>query len=322
METELGYACINTHLGAQGISCNRGMIKRTFDAKGVIYASDLVLANLNDLSTIIRWNYENNIFVYRMSSALFPWMSEYVIEDMPRFKEIKTALERVGSLAIEYNQRLSFHPGQFNVLCSPTEKTVNNTLIDLDQHAKIMDLMGLPISTAYPINIHLGGAYGDKKAAMERFCENFQNRLSESARKRLIVENDDKGSMFSVLDLYEGIYKNIGIPITFDYHHHRFCTGGLNEEDALKMASLSWPKNIKQLVHYSSCRKTFEEPLQKAQAHADYIYEYINDYGLALDVEIEAKGKELAVIKYREDLLKGSLLNEYLKFDHAGISRN
>jgi UV DNA damage endonuclease len=322
MKTELGYACINTELSAKGISCNRGMIKRTFEAKGVAYASDLVLANLNDLSTIIQWNYENGISVYRMSSALFPWMSEYDIEEMPRFKEIKDALYYAGSLAIKYDQRLSFHPGQFNVLCSPNEKTVANTIIDLNQHAKIMDLMGLPISPKYPINIHLGGAYGDKKAAMERFCENFLNCLSESAQKRLIVENDDKGSMFSVSDLYEGVYKNIGIPITFDYHHHRFCTGGLTEEDALKLASLSWPTDIKQMVHYSSCRKTFEEPDQKAQAHADYIYEYINDYGLLLDVEIEAKAKELAVIKYREDLKKGSLLNEYLKFDYAGTCRN
>jgi UV DNA damage repair endonuclease len=75
------------------------------------------------------------------------------------------------------------------------------------------------------------------------------------------------------------------------------------------------------MAHYSSCRKTFEEPEQKAQAHADYVYEKINDYGLALDIEVESKAKEQAVIKYRKDLIKESLLTEYLKFDYAGTCR-
>lgn len=321
MGIRLGYACINMHLGAQGISCNRGMIKRTFEAKGVSYASDIVIANLQDLAKIIEWNSENDFQVYRMSSALFPWMSEYEIRKMPRFNEIKQALEYAGKLAMDSGQRLSFHPGQFNVLGSPTERMVLNTAVDLNQHAEIMDLMGLPITTEYPINIHLGGAYGDKESAMDRFCKNFKIHLSESAQKRLIVENDDKGSMFSVSDLYSGVYQRIGIPITFDYHHHRFCTGGLTEEEAVKLASKTWPENIRQLTHYSSCRKTFEDPTQKAQAHADIVYEKINDYGLELDVEVESKTKEQSVIKYRRDLLEGTLLNEYLNFDYAGTCR-
>jgi UV DNA damage endonuclease len=320
METRLGYACINMDLSSKGISCNRGMIKRTFDLKGISYASDLVILNLRDLAQIIQWNSENDFYVYRMSSALFPWMSEYKIRKMPRYSEIKQALEYSGKLAMNAGQRLSFHPGQFNVLGSPTERMVSNTIVDLNQHAEIMDLMGLPLTTEYPINIHLGGAYGDKESAMARFCKNFKH-LSESAQKRLIVENDDKGSMFSVADLYSGVYEKIGIPITFDYHHHRFCAGGLTEEDAVKLASRSWPKGIRQMAHYSSCRKTFEEPEQKAQAHADYVYEKINDYGLALDIEVESKAKEQAVIKYREDLIKESLLTEYLKFDYAGTCR-
>lgn len=321
METRLGYACINMDLSSKGISCNRGMIRRTFDLKGISYASDLAILNLRDLAQIIQWNSENDFQVYRMSSALFPWMSEYEIRKMPRFNEIKQALEYVGKLAMDVGQRLSFHPGQFNVLGSPTERMVLNTAVDLNQHAEIMDLMGLPITTEYPINIHLGGAYGDKESAIDRFCKNFKIHLSESAQKRLIVENDDKGSMFSVADLYSGVYERIGIPITFDYHHHRFCTGGLTEEEAVKLASKSWPKGIRQMAHYSSCRKTFEEPEQKAQAHADYVYEKINDYGLALDIEVESKAKEQAVIKYRKDLIKESLLTEYLKFDYAGTCR-
>lgn len=297
------------------------MIKRTFDAKGPSYAAELALANITDLIKIVEWNSKNDFEVYRVSSALFPWMSEYEITELPLFDEIEKALKRVGEMALEKGQRLSFHPGQFNVLGSPTEKAVQVTILDLNQHAQIMDLMGLPITTEYPVNIHLGGAYGDKTEAMKRFCQNFE-KLSDSAKKRLIVENDDKGSMYSVRDLYHGIYEEIGTPITFDYHHHRFCTGDLSEEEAIKLAAKTWPAGIRQLTHYSSCRKTFEEPTGKAQAHADYVYEIINDYGLEIDVEVESKAKEISVQKYRKDLEAGTLLTEYLKFDeYAGISR-
>lgn len=314
MKTQLGYACINMQLGQLGVSCNRGMIKKTFGIKGTTYASEITQLNLKDLLSIVKWNSDNGFHVYRMSSCLFPWMSEYDIQKMPNFSSISILLKEIGDLAITTQQRLSFHPGPFNVLASPTEKMVNNTIKDLDQHSEIMDVMGLPITVGYPINIHLGGAYGDKKLAMQRFCSNFK-KLSSSAQKRLIIENDDKGSMFSVKDLYEGIYENIGIPITFDYHHHRFCTGGLSEEEAVTLASKTWPAHIRQMAHYSSCKKTFENILQKAQAHADYIYEIINDYGLDLDIEVEAKAKELAVLKYRMDIENGTLLNKYLKFD-------
>jgi UV DNA damage endonuclease len=311
MEIQYGYACINTELSAKGISTNRKMIKRTFEKMGIEGAGKLALANAEDLGKVIQWNNEKGIKVYRMSSCLFPWMSEYKLKDVPNFPEIKEALVTAGRLAMDNGQRLSFHPGQFNVLGSPTQRAVDNTILDLNLHAEIMDIMELPQSHQYPINIHLGGAYGDKDSSMTRFCENF-SLLSDSAKARLIVENDDKGSMFSVADLYRGVYMKIGVPITFDYHHHRFCTGDLDEETALKLASTTWKNGIRQLVHYSSCKRTNEEANQKPQAHADYVYEFINSYGLSIDVEIEAKQKELAVLKYIEDLSKGSLRTDYL----------
>jgi len=89
----------------------------------------------------------------------------------------------------------------------------------------------------------LGGAYGDKEASMKRFVKNFP-RLPESVSSRLTLENDDKASMYSVKDLYYGIYKQCGVPIVFDYHHHRFCDGGMSEREALEMAISTWPKDI------------------------------------------------------------------------------
>jgi UV DNA damage endonuclease len=320
MGMRLGYACINMALDEAGIKCNRGMIRRTFDSRGIDYASSLALENLTDLAKVVEWNSKNDFFVYRMSSCLFPWMSEYEISEIPRFEEIEKACRRVGDIAKASGQRLSFHPGQFNIMSSSSEKLVIKTAKDLNQHAEIMDLMGLPRTFGYPINIHVGGAYGDKTSAMERFVENFKKHLTESTQKRLVVENDDKGSMFSVSDLY-WIWTQTDTPVTFDYHHHRFCPGGLSEEEALLMAASTWPEGIRPMTHYSSCRKTFEDGSQKAQAHADYIYEKINDYGLEIDIEIESKAKERAVIRYRKEAEAGSLLNEYLNFDYAGTSR-
>jgi UV DNA damage endonuclease len=173
MGMRLGYACINMALDEVGIKCNRGMIRRTFDAKGIDYASSLALENLVDLAKVVEWNSKNDFFVYRMSSCLFPWMSEYEISEMPNIEEIEKACRRIGDIAKKTGQRLSFHPGQFNVMSSLSENIVIKTARDLNQHAEIMDLMGLPRTFEYPINIHIGGAYGDKTSAMQRFDNIF-----------------------------------------------------------------------------------------------------------------------------------------------------
>jgi len=106
--------------------------------------------------------------------------------------------------------------------------------------------------------------------------------------------------MYSVVDLYEGVYCKIGIPIVFDYHHHRFCNGGLSEEDALEVAISTW-NNIVPVVHYSESRNIEQEDNKiRPQAHSDYVYDYIDTYNNRVDIMIEAKAKELAVLKYKE----------------------
>ncbi len=161
-------------------------------------------------------------------------------------------------------------------------------------------MMGLSRTPYNKINIHIGGAYGDKESAMERFCVNFE-RLPDSVKSRLTVENDDKASMYSVKDLYEGVYKRIGIPIVFDYHHHKFCTGDLSEQQALEMAISTWPEGVTPATHYSESRsKEYNDDKIKPQAHSDYVYDKIETYGNEIDVMVEAKHKELAVQKYKE----------------------
>jgi UV DNA damage endonuclease len=298
----LGYACINMSLSESRISTNRGMIKKTYLAKGKDYASELALKNLQDLAKVIQWNFENGIHVYRMSSCLFPWMSEYEFHELPDYPEILKTCQEVGEKSKIFSQRLSFHPGHFDILATNDEKRLIATILDLDRHAQIMDMMQLREDHYNTVNIHIGGAYGDKESAMERFCKNFQ-LLRDSAKKRLTVENDDKVNMYSVKDLYEGVYQKIGIPIIFDYHHHRMCSGGLTEKEALELAASTWPEGIKPLVHYSSSKKYNEDVNSNQQAHADYIYEKIDNYNLQIDIELEAKAKELALLRYRSELM-------------------
>ena len=294
----LGYACINMTLGKQKpkITTNRSMIKKTFNEKGIPYASELGIQNCRDLVEIIKWNHQNDINFFRLSSDLFPWASEYNLTDLPHYHRIKNLLAGAGHLAEKYNQRITSHPGPFNVLVSPREHVVENTITDLTTHGEVFDLLGLSRTPYNKLNIHCNGVYGDKISAMDRFCKNFE-RLPESVQTRLTVENDDKASMYSVKDLMY-IHERIGIPIVFDYHHHKFCTGDLSEEEALKLAVSTWG-DIKPVVHYSESKALHESNDKlKPQAHSDYISEIPNTYGLDVDIMVEAKAKELSILEH------------------------
>ena len=295
----LGYACINMTLGSQKpkITTNRGMIKKTFLERGLNYAGELSLKNVEDLFNILKWNNKHNIRIFRLSSDIFPWASEYGIENLPNYKEIEVILIKCGMYAQKKNIRLTAHPGPFNVLVSPRADVVDNTIIDLEIHGKMFDMLCLSRSPYNKINIHCNGVYVDKISAMNRFCTNFTS-LSDSVQKRLTVENDDKASMYSVKDLMF-IYDRIGIPIVFDYHHHKFNSGGLSEKEALEMAISTWPNGVKPIVHYSESKRLHEsDMLIKEQAHSDYINELPNLYNNNVDVMVEAKAKELSILPY------------------------
>jgi UV DNA damage endonuclease len=297
-----GYACINKSFSerpkSQRITTNRTMIKRTFEDRGIAYASELALQNLRDLRKILEWNLQNNIYFFRMSSNILPWASEYNIEEMPNFGAIHAAALAAGNYARQHQMRLTSHPGPFNKLASPQERVYKLTATDLTVHAELFDLIGLPRSPYAKLNIHVGAAYGDKSFALDNFCRNFE-RLPESVRSRLTVENDDKASLYSTKELYDGVYKRIGIPIVFDYHHHMLHPGNQSEQEALEMALSTWG-GIKPVVHYAESRSIEHgNPKIKPQAHSDRIIRAFDDYGYDLDVMIEAKYKEQALLEYR-----------------------
>ena len=302
-----GYACINMGFSnrpkSQRITTNRTMIKRTFFEKGIGYASELALQNVRDLYKILQWNLENDIYFYRLSSDIIPWASEYEMEELPDYNLILAACMKAGNFAREHGIRLTSHPGPFNKLASPKERVFQLTYKDLKVHGDLFDMIGLPRTPYAKLNIHVGAAYGDKPFALDNFCRNFE-RLPENVRSRLTVENDDKTSLYSTLELYEGVYKRIGIPIVFDYHHHMLHTGGQTEQEALELALSTWG-DIKPVVHYAESRSVEQNnPKIKPQAHSDMIRNPFDDYGNEFDVMIEAKHKELALLEYRDIMNK------------------
>ena len=302
--SNLGYACINTVLNtlpkSRRVTTNRSMVKRTFKERGLPYASELALQNCKDLLTVLKWNHANGIHFFRLSSDLFPWSSEYNISDLPDYDDICLALQEAGDFVHDNGHRITTHPGPFNVLGSPKEDVVIKTIKELNTHSEIFDMMGLPDSPYAKINIHVGGTYGgDFAGTAERWCRNFF-KLSVNCQNRLTVENDDKASMWSTRHLYDYIHKVIHIPIVFDYHHHKFCTGGQTEQEALELAMSTW-HGVTPVVHYSQDRSVeHNDPKIRPQAHSDSYWTAIETYGHDIDVMLECKHKEQGLFKMRQ----------------------
>ena len=306
----IGYCCINLELqGSEGVSTNRHIIKRTFEAQRETneVVSELALMNVKDLVKIIQWNERNGIKFFRISSNMFPWMSEYELKSLKDWPLIEKNLRLAGSLATQYGQRLETHPGPFNVLGSANNFVVKKTIRELNQASEIFDAMGFEPSHWNQINIHLNTTQGGKEECAKRFIKGF-NKLHPNTKARLVIENDDKASQYSVKDLYDLLYNEIGIPITFDSHHHKFCSGNLTHEEAAKLAASTWG-NVPAGFHFSSTIN--HETLDSmARAHADWIYEEVTDYGTGAWVMVEAKAKEKAILHYLKNGVMESTYEE------------
>lgn len=296
MPHQIGYCCINLTLGKQKITTGRTLRQASFrqDTK-LERTSLLTLQNAQDLVTILKWNVNNNIRVFRIGSNIFPWFEEYHETDLPDYQQILLALREAGEIIMASGMRVSFHPDHFVKLASNKPLVLQRSIKNLHHHNLLYQMMGIPGGHYYPLNIHVGMNYSQDVAS--KFCEQFQN-LNTSTQQRLVVENDDKANSFSVKQLYQDIYTHIKTPITFDYFHHTFHTDGLSSQQAAELAASTW--DTTPLFHYSESRNLNENVGGNPRAHSDYTFCKIDDFGLNIDVDLEAKGKELAYFKYLE----------------------
>ena len=303
LSVQLGLCCLNLTMREEkpSVFSSRSIILKTYNEKGVDFLKEKIIQNLKDTLKLIEWNENNGIKVFRLSSELFPHKSNPKAQSYD-FDFAKSLLKEIGILSKKYNQRLTFHPGQYNVIASPNFEVFENTKLDLDYHASVLDLMELDQNSV--MVIHGGGVFKDKEKTKTRWCERY-NLLPEHIKKRLVLENCEKN--FSIQDCLD-ISDIVNIPIVFDTHHFE-CYKLLHPNEIFKDPEYYIPfilktferKNIKPKFHVS------EQGSGKIGHHSDYIEtipNYLLDipkkYGVNIDIMIEAKMKELAIFKLYE----------------------
>ena len=237
----IGYACLV--VGVTGTKMSRVMKKNATEEK----LNEVTLHNLLALEKMIDYNIKNGIKLYRISSDVIPFGSSPV-NSLPWWEIFKKDFERIGRKIKESGMRVSFHPGQYTVLNSPTEETVARAIEDLQYHNRVLECLG--VNYEHKIVLHIGGVYEDKEKASQRFMENFQ-KLDPAIKQRLIIENDDR--LYTIEDVLS-IAKQIRIPVVYDNLHHTVNPSGNLSSDAewILEAGKTWrEEDGKQKVHYS-----------------------------------------------------------------------
>ncbi|SFH69073.1 UV DNA damage repair endonuclease UvsE [Planctomicrobium piriforme] len=263
--------------------------------------SRLCLANAEALLAALQYCADNRIGCFRVNSQILPLKTHpicgYEVEELPDRDEIVRRFKACGKFVKHHKLRTCFHPDQFVVLNSQRPEVVESSIRELEYQAEVAEWIGADV-----INIHGGGAYGDKPKALADFVRNL-DRLSARVRKRLTVENDDK--VFTPDDLLP-ICEATGIPLVYDVHHHRCLPDSLSVEQATTKALTTW--NREPLFHISSPLEGWQGP--KPERHHDFID--VNDFPACwrneqITVEVEAKAKEVAVEKLARELIEARL---------------
>jgi UV DNA damage endonuclease len=261
--------------------------------------AEISLHNAAALQTALQYCADHGIGAFRIISTLLPLKTHpafgYSIDELPQAEAIMSKLRRCGATAAALGIRTTFHPDQFVVLNSPRADVVEKSIEDLEYHAEVAEWVGADV-----VNIHGGGAYGDKAQALRRLGR-VVRQLSARVRSRLTVENDDK--VYTPADLL-AICATLGLPLVYDVHHHRCLPDGLSIEAATAAAIRTW--NREPLFHISSPLAGWSGP--RPERHHDEIN--LRDFpsswrNLHATIDVEAKGKEVAVLRLREQLARG-----------------
>jgi UV DNA damage endonuclease len=267
--------------------------------------------SLDRLTAILAYLDGADVRFYRFATGLAPYASH---PDLPRFrdasKRFAPQLAAVGERARASGIRLTSHPGQYTVLNSENPEVRRLAAVELEVQAELMDGMGLGPESV--VVLHVGGAAGGTDAALDRFVAGFET-LTDPARTRLVVENDDRS--FSLADVLR-LSERIGRPVVWDVlHHHCHDPDGIPNREALDLALRTWPDGVIPKVHYSSPRTAVDERrgkivLPPLRAHADLIdpigFEHFLTHTAAgvrdFDAMLEAMAKDLALLRLREQL--------------------
>ena len=291
---KIGYPCLNATLPCSSATTFR---LASYSEERLI---STVTANLACLQQILAFNVQHSLFFFRMSSGLVPFGS-HAVNTFKWQAYFAETFRVIGDYIKAHQMRISMHPDQFVVLNSPTPSIVQNSFAELEYQCAMMDLMGLDKTAK--LQIHAGGVYGDKPAAIRRFCDAFQE-LPDQVKARLVVENDDRS--YSLQDCLE-IHERTGIPILFDNFHHECLNNNEPMAEALRLAAQTWqPEDGILMMDYSS-----QAIGERKGKHTDHIKlglfrEFLTQLqGLDVDIMLEIKDKEtsaLAAVALLKDL--------------------
>ena len=294
----LGLCCLFNQAPIRFRSATAKFVRPLDRPAQLVKLSELCLDNARSLVAAVEEVYRLGFGSFRISSPLLPLYTHpevgYRLEELPDAREITATLRSVKALKEKYRLRFSFHPDQFTLLSSPRPEVTAASLKELDYQVMLAELIDADV-----INIHGGGVYGDKQSALSRLVKEI-SALPEPIRLRLTLENDDRS--YTVEDLLP-VCEELDIPLVYDVHHHRCNPDGLTVAAATEACMRSWRRLGREpYFHLSSPKHSWNG---KPGPHADFID--IADFpaewhGLDATIDVEAKAKELALLKLRKEL--------------------
>lgn len=303
MKVRLGYVAISKKLGKKVTSSSTvtfsNYSKISLPEKKLEKLKSVAASNLKDLETIIKYNIENNIHFYRITSALIPLVTHPEVGDWGHRKFLRKDFEYVGKLINNSNMRVDTHPDEFNVINSINPKVVENTKINLLRQAEWFDDFNYDLGKMV---IHVGGATNGKEAGIERFITNFKT-FPEEVKSKLIIENDDKTYTAKETLL---LCNELKTPMVLDIHHHNCNNKDDNIYNLIPDIFATWKdQKLPPKLHFSSPRDG-----EKDRKHADFInandfinfLENVKDFNTDIDIMLECKEKDLALFKLADDI--------------------
>lgn len=298
---KIGYPCINLSLDCRS--------SRTFRLKN--YSEERLIEtienNLNCLVKILKFNFNNKILFFRITSDLIPFASHPIMNfDWQEY--FKTKFKEIGAYIKKNSMRITMHPGQFTVLNSKNDRVVQNSIKELQYHVDVLELLGLDPNAK--IITHIGGVYGDKKTSIKRFIETHKT-LNENIKNHYVIENDEKSYLLKDCLL---INESTNIPVVLDSYHHFCYNKGETLQEAIELTSKTWKKSDGiPILHYSS-----KHPIKGKYRHADEIdlnhfrsfLVRTNNYNF--DIMLEIKNKEKSALIAVENLINDIRFNQNL----------
>lgn len=295
----LGYACISMATkNNPNKKTTLGQLQKLDRAGQRKKLRSILQSNFFNLMEVLEYNKQHDIFLYRLPSEFVPFATHPIAQDWDWEREFRWDFDKAGDYIRTHKMRITSHPGHYSILNTPHPEVLEATIKDFDYHARVLDQLGLDADSV--MVTHVGGVYGDKRASLERFAENYR-KLPAAIKNRLVVENDD--TSFTMRDVLE-LCESIQAPMVLDIHHHNCINDGEAIEEYLPRIFRTWGDRTPK-IHFSSPKSD-----RDFRSHADDID--VEDFlrfarlltGNRIDIMLECKNKDFALLKLRSEVLE------------------